>query len=156
MRRGSARQREGRYAAPAPTGALAAMIAESGQIVLVAAIGPLAEYRDRARRTLFHEVHVDTPLAECEQREVEVGGPAASTVTVGPSGGSAAENREGQPAGTDGVTQRRRASTFGAAGGDLLRRVYRMQPPLYPVEVSGDGIRFAVDPGADRRTYGCR
>ncbi|MGY2009973.1 adenylyl-sulfate kinase [Nocardia gipuzkoensis] len=69
MRRGSARQREGRYAAPAPTGALAAMIAESGQIVFVAAIGPLAEYRDRARRTLFHEVHVDTPLAECEQRD---------------------------------------------------------------------------------------
>ncbi|MGY2030931.1 adenylyl-sulfate kinase [Nocardia gipuzkoensis] len=57
------------------------------KIVLVAAIGPLAEHRDRARRILFHEVHVDTPLAECEQREVEVGGPASSTVTVGPSGG---------------------------------------------------------------------
>ncbi|MFE7742277.1 adenylyl-sulfate kinase [Nocardia sp. NPDC057455] len=54
---------------------VAALLAESGQVVLVSAISPLAEHRDRARRihadagVPFHEVYVDTPLDECEQRD---------------------------------------------------------------------------------------
>jgi bifunctional enzyme CysN/CysC len=54
---------------------VAALIAGSGQVVLVPAISPLAEHRELARKVHrddglpFFEVHIDTPLEICEQRD---------------------------------------------------------------------------------------
>ncbi len=54
---------------------VAALLADSGQTVLVPAISPLAEHRDLARRVHtdagldFYEVFCDTPLEECEKRD---------------------------------------------------------------------------------------
>jgi bifunctional enzyme CysN/CysC len=54
---------------------VAALIAGSGQVVLVPAISPLAEHRELAERVHrdagldFYEVHVDTPLEICEERD---------------------------------------------------------------------------------------
>ena len=55
-------------------GALAALLANQGMIVLVAATAPAREHRDRARAALsdggvFVEVWVRTPLAVCEDRD---------------------------------------------------------------------------------------
>jgi bifunctional enzyme CysN/CysC len=53
-------------------GEVAALMARSGQIVITAFISPYRSDRDRAREIipgLFHEVHVDTSLAECERRD---------------------------------------------------------------------------------------
>ncbi len=54
---------------------VATLLADSGQIVLVPAISPLAEHRDLARKVHtdqgfgFFEVFMDTPLADCEARD---------------------------------------------------------------------------------------
>ena len=54
---------------------VATLLADSGQIVLVPAISPLAEHRELAREVHanagfdFVEVFCDTPLAECEKRD---------------------------------------------------------------------------------------
>jgi bifunctional enzyme CysN/CysC len=54
---------------------VAMLLADSGQIVLVPAISPLAEHREMARKVHaeagfdFFEVFCDTPLAECEKRD---------------------------------------------------------------------------------------
>lgn len=54
---------------------VAALLADSGQVVLVPAISPLAEHRELARRVHadagleFFEVFCDTPLDECEKRD---------------------------------------------------------------------------------------
>ena len=54
---------------------VATLLADSGQIVLVPAISPLAEHREMARKVHtdagfdFVEVFCDTPLAECEERD---------------------------------------------------------------------------------------
>src|SRR5574337_355350 len=54
---------------------MATLMADSGQIVLVAAISPLAEHRQLARQVhtdagfQFFEVFCDTPLKECERRD---------------------------------------------------------------------------------------
>jgi bifunctional enzyme CysN/CysC len=54
---------------------VATLLADSGQIVLVPAISPLAEHRELARKVHvdagfdFLEVFCDTPLAECEKRD---------------------------------------------------------------------------------------
>jgi bifunctional enzyme CysN/CysC len=54
---------------------VATLLADSGQIVLVPAISPLAEHRAMARKVHadagcdFIEVFCDTPLAECEKRD---------------------------------------------------------------------------------------
>jgi bifunctional enzyme CysN/CysC len=54
---------------------VAALLADSGQTVLVPAISPLAEHRDLARRVHadagleFFEVFCDTPIEECEKRD---------------------------------------------------------------------------------------
>ena len=54
---------------------VAALMADAGLTVLVPAISPLADQRDRARRIHdeagieFFEVFVDTPLADCERRD---------------------------------------------------------------------------------------
>ena len=54
---------------------VAALLADSGQIVLVPAISPLAEQRELARRVHddvglpFVEVYCDTPIDECERRD---------------------------------------------------------------------------------------
>ncbi|HTK68059.1 MAG TPA: adenylyl-sulfate kinase [Pseudonocardia sp.] len=54
---------------------VAALIAGSGQVVLVPAISPLAEHRELAQSVHreaglpFYEVHVDTPLEVCEERD---------------------------------------------------------------------------------------
>ncbi|WP_280219033.1 adenylyl-sulfate kinase [Nocardia neocaledoniensis] len=54
---------------------VAALFADSGAIAIVSVISPFAAQRDRARTTHaeralpFHEVFVDTPLAECERRD---------------------------------------------------------------------------------------
>ncbi len=54
---------------------LAALLADSGQIVLVPAISPLAEHRELARRLHeqaglpFYEVFCDTPIEDCEKRD---------------------------------------------------------------------------------------
>jgi bifunctional enzyme CysN/CysC len=54
---------------------VATLLADSGQIVLVPAISPLAEHRAMARKVHadggfdFVEVFCDTPLAECEKRD---------------------------------------------------------------------------------------
>lgn len=50
---------------------LAVLLAHQGHVVLVAATAPRRAHRDRARATAprFVEVHVATPLAECERRD---------------------------------------------------------------------------------------
>ncbi len=54
---------------------VAALLADSGQTVLVPAISPLTEHRDLARRVHadaglgFFEVFCDTPIEECEKRD---------------------------------------------------------------------------------------
>ena len=54
---------------------VATLLADSGQIVLVPAISPLAEHRELARRVHteagcdFYEVFCDTPLEDCERRD---------------------------------------------------------------------------------------
>lgn len=54
---------------------VAAILADSGQVVLVPAISPLAEHRKLAREVAtdagadFFEVFCDTPLADCERRD---------------------------------------------------------------------------------------
>jgi bifunctional enzyme CysN/CysC len=54
---------------------VATLLADSGQIVLVPAISPLAEHRAMARKVHadtgldFVEVFCDTPIAECEKRD---------------------------------------------------------------------------------------
>ncbi|MEI7716390.1 MAG: adenylyl-sulfate kinase [Mycobacterium sp.] len=54
---------------------VAALLADSGQIVLVPAISPLAEQRELARTVhddaglAFVEVYCDTPIDECERRD---------------------------------------------------------------------------------------
>lgn len=54
---------------------VAALFADSGAIAIVSVISPFTAQRDRARATHteralpFHEVFVDTPLAECERRD---------------------------------------------------------------------------------------
>ncbi|MHA7649471.1 adenylyl-sulfate kinase [Mycobacterium sp. ML4] len=54
---------------------VATLLADSGQIVLVPAISPLAEHRQMARKVHddagfeFFEVFCDTPLKECERRD---------------------------------------------------------------------------------------
>ncbi|MCH9640302.1 MAG: adenylyl-sulfate kinase, partial [Actinomycetia bacterium] len=54
---------------------VAAILADSGQVVLVPAISPLAEHRKLARKVAsdagveFFEVFCDTPLADCERRD---------------------------------------------------------------------------------------
>src|SRR6201994_3184239 len=54
---------------------VATLLADSGQIVLVPAISPLAEHRELARKVHaeagfdFFEVFCDTPLQECERRD---------------------------------------------------------------------------------------
>ncbi|OBK28958.1 adenylyl-sulfate kinase [Mycobacterium asiaticum] len=54
---------------------VATLLADSGQIVLVPAISPLAEHRELARKVHadagfeFFEVFCDTPLKECERRD---------------------------------------------------------------------------------------
>ncbi len=53
-------------------GEVASLMARSGMIVITAFISPYRSDRDRARAILpemFHEVHVDTSLAECERRD---------------------------------------------------------------------------------------
>lgn len=53
--------------------ALAATIARQGNLVLVAATAPRRAHREHARALAprFVEVHVQTPLATCEQRDVK-------------------------------------------------------------------------------------
>ncbi|MBX7433598.1 adenylyl-sulfate kinase [Mycobacterium sp. Y57] len=54
---------------------VAAILADSGQVVLVPAISPLNEHRDLARKVAtdagveFFEVFCDTPLEDCERRD---------------------------------------------------------------------------------------
>ncbi len=54
---------------------VAAILADSGQVVLVPAISPLAEHRKLAREVVtdagadFFEVFCDTPLEDCERRD---------------------------------------------------------------------------------------
>ncbi|MCW2649155.1 MAG: cysNC [Mycobacterium sp.] len=54
---------------------VAALLADSGQIVLVPAISPLSEHRELARRLHeeaglpFYEVFCDTPIEDCEKRD---------------------------------------------------------------------------------------
>jgi len=54
---------------------VAAILADSGQVVLVPAISPLAEHRELARKVAtdagveFFEVFCDTPLEDCERRD---------------------------------------------------------------------------------------
>lgn len=53
-------------------GEAAALLADAGVVVLCALISPYAADRARVRAirpALFHEVFVDTPLAECEARD---------------------------------------------------------------------------------------
>jgi adenylylsulfate kinase len=52
-------------------GQLAVMLAKQGYVVLVAATAPLRSYRDRVRTDApsFVEVHVATPLENCEARD---------------------------------------------------------------------------------------
>lgn len=52
-------------------GALAALLARQGQVVLVAATAPKREHRAMARALApaFVEVYVATPIAECERRD---------------------------------------------------------------------------------------
>ncbi|ANI41292.1 adenylyl-sulfate kinase [Mycolicibacterium vaccae] len=54
---------------------VAAILADSGQVVLVPAISPLAEHREVARKVAtdagveFFEIFCDTPLEDCERRD---------------------------------------------------------------------------------------
>ncbi|AMO62743.1 sulfate adenylyltransferase, large subunit [Mycolicibacterium phlei] len=54
---------------------VAAILADSGQVVLVPAISPLEEHRELARKVTteagleFYEVFCDTPLEDCERRD---------------------------------------------------------------------------------------
>jgi bifunctional enzyme CysN/CysC len=54
---------------------VAAILADSGQVVLVPAISPLEQHRELARRVTveagldFFEVFCDTPLEDCERRD---------------------------------------------------------------------------------------
>ncbi|PRC58297.1 adenylyl-sulfate kinase, partial [Mycobacterium sp. ITM-2017-0098] len=54
---------------------VASILADSGQVVLVPAISPLAEHRELARKVAadagveFMEVFCDTPLEDCERRD---------------------------------------------------------------------------------------
>jgi adenylyl-sulfate kinase len=52
---------------------VAHLLARNGVVVLVAAISPVRETRDRARSLIgdFLEVHVSTPLEECIKRDVK-------------------------------------------------------------------------------------
>jgi adenylyl-sulfate kinase len=52
---------------------VAHLLARNGVVVLVAAISPVRETRDRARNLIgdFLEVHVSTPLDECIKRDVK-------------------------------------------------------------------------------------
>jgi adenylylsulfate kinase len=52
---------------------VAHLLARNGVVVLVAAISPVRETRDRARGLIgdFLEVHVSTPLEECIKRDVK-------------------------------------------------------------------------------------
>jgi adenylylsulfate kinase len=53
---------------------MAQLLSNQGQCVIVAAITPLTEYRTLAREILrdrYCEIHVDAPLALCEQRDVK-------------------------------------------------------------------------------------
>jgi bifunctional enzyme CysN/CysC len=55
-------------------GAIAQLVAENGQLAIVACIAPRAVYRERLRQALgplFHEVYVKAPLAVCERRDVK-------------------------------------------------------------------------------------
>jgi bifunctional enzyme CysN/CysC len=55
-------------------GAVAQLIAESGQVAIVACIAPRAIYRERLRDDLgahYHEIYVNAPLQVCEQRDVK-------------------------------------------------------------------------------------
>lgn len=52
--------------------AVAALMADAGLLVISAFISPYRADRDQARRAVgagFHEIHVSTPLAECERRD---------------------------------------------------------------------------------------
>ncbi|MGH7754954.1 MAG: adenylyl-sulfate kinase, partial [Vulcanimicrobiaceae bacterium] len=52
--------------------AVAGLLADAGQIVIVALISPFARDRDALRAELrhpFHEVYVNAPLAICETRD---------------------------------------------------------------------------------------
>lgn len=57
------------------TAEISAMLVQSGLTVLVALISPFASDRQRARQLIpsghFHEIHCDSSLAECEQRDVK-------------------------------------------------------------------------------------
>ncbi|HEU0035821.1 MAG TPA: adenylyl-sulfate kinase [Kofleriaceae bacterium] len=57
----------------ATVGKLAALLAHQGHVVLVAATAARRAHRDAARALAprFVEVHVATPLAECEARDVK-------------------------------------------------------------------------------------
>jgi adenylylsulfate kinase len=57
----------------AALGRLAALLAQQGHVVLVAATAARRSYRDAARELAprFVEVWVQTPLAACEQRDVK-------------------------------------------------------------------------------------
>jgi bifunctional enzyme CysN/CysC len=54
---------------------IAAILADSGQVVLVPAISPLEEHRELARQVTtaaglsFFEVFMDTPIEDCERRD---------------------------------------------------------------------------------------
>lgn len=52
---------------------LAVLLARQGHVVLVPATAPRRAHRElaRAEAPAFLEVHVETPLAECEQRDVK-------------------------------------------------------------------------------------
>jgi adenylylsulfate kinase len=56
-------------------GAVAAILADAGTIAIVALISPYREDRDRVRRSIgperFFEVHLSTPIEECERRDAK-------------------------------------------------------------------------------------
>ncbi|MBR0701971.1 adenylyl-sulfate kinase [Bradyrhizobium diazoefficiens] len=55
-------------------GAVAQLLAESGQLAVVACIAPRVVYRERLRDELgahYHEIYVNAPLDVCEQRDVK-------------------------------------------------------------------------------------
>jgi bifunctional enzyme CysN/CysC len=55
-------------------GAMARLLAENGQIAIVACIAPRAAYREALRKELgplYHEVYVKAALAVCERRDVK-------------------------------------------------------------------------------------
>jgi bifunctional enzyme CysN/CysC len=55
-------------------GAVAQLLAENGQLAIVACIAPRAIYRERLRQALgplFHEIYVKASLAVCERRDVK-------------------------------------------------------------------------------------